>query len=90
MDKMSKLFFMGQAESVFKSKSAQTLGIDFYLSNYLASDDPVGFHRLMPEIFKPEEIIVDNLITTHFHRDHFDIGAMPKLMDNRVTKLICA
>ncbi|MBO4843794.1 MAG: MBL fold metallo-hydrolase [Bacteroidales bacterium] len=90
MEQVTKLFFMGQAGYVFKSKSAQTLGIDFYLSNYLASDDPVGFHRLMPEIFKPEEIIVDNLIATHFHRDHFDIDAMPKLMDNRVTKLICA
>ena len=84
------LFSMGQAGFIVKSQQGQTLGIDLYLSECV---EPIeghdGYHRLMPQLVKPEDLTLDVVIATHFHRDHFDVEAMPKLMANGKTILLC-
>lgn len=85
------LFWLGQAGFVIKSASGKLLGIDLYLSECVEPvEGHVGYHRLMPQIIDPAELELDVVIATHFHRDHFDIDAMPKLMANGKTKLFCA
>lgn len=85
------LFWVGQAGFIIKSATGKLLGIDLYLSECV---EPVeghdGYHRLMPQILDYDELVFDVLISTHFHRDHFDIDAMPRLMNNGHTQLYCA
>lgn len=85
------LFWLGQAGFVVKSAAGRLLGIDLYLSECV---EPVeghdGYHRLMPQLLGYDELTFDVLISTHFHRDHFDIDAMPALMANGCTQLLCA
>lgn len=85
------LFWIGQAGFIIQSCSGRLLGIDLYLSECVETvegDD--GYHRLMPQIVKPEDLKLDVLIATHYHRDHFDIDAMTGLMANGRTHLYCA
>ena len=85
------LFWVGQAGYIIKSKEGKLLGIDLYLSECVEPvEGHVGYHRLMPQIVNPEELELDVVIATHFHRDHFDIDAMPALMANGHTRLFCA
>ena len=85
------LFWLGQAGFVIKSASGKLLGIDLYLSECVEPvEGHVGYHRLMPQIVEPSELELDVIIATHFHRDHFDIDAMPQLMVNGKTHLFCA
>ena len=85
------IFSMGQAGYIIKSKSGRTLGIDLYLSECVERvEGHDGYHRLMPEIVNPSELNLDILIATHFHRDHFDIDAIPELMANGKTMLYCS
>lgn len=85
------LAWTGQAGFIAKSSTGQTLGLDLYLSECV---EPVeghdGYHRLMPQIVDPKDLELDVVIATHFHRDHFDIDAMPALMANGKTRLFCA
>ena len=85
------LFWMGQAGFIIKSAEGKLLGIDLYLSECVEPvEGHVGYHRLMPQIIDPSELNLDVAIATHFHRDHFDIDAMPQLMANGKTQLFCA
>lgn len=85
------LFWMGQAGFIIKSAEGKLLGIDLYLSECVETvEGHVGYHRLMPQIVDPAELNLDVIIATHFHRDHFDIDAMPRLMANGKTRLFCA
>ncbi len=85
------LFWVGQAGFIIKSKEGKLLGIDIYLSECVEPvEGHVGYHRLMPQILGYDELVFDVLISTHFHRDHFDIDAMPGLMANGKTQLFCA
>ena len=85
------LFWMGQAGFIIKSAEGKLLGIDLYLSECVEPvEGHVGYHRLMPQIVDPAELDLDVVIATHFHRDHFDIDAMPQLMANGKTQLFCA
>lgn len=85
------LFWVGQAGFIIKSAEGKLLGIDLYLSECVETiEGHVGFHRLMPQIIDPGEFKFDVLFATHFHRDHFDIDAMPELMSNGHTHLFCA
>lgn len=88
---VTHLFCLGQAGYILKSKQGQTLGIDLYLSECVESvEGHDGYHRLMPQIADPKNLQLDVVIATHFHRDHFDIDAIPALMKNGNTKLFCA
>lgn len=85
------IFWMGQAGFIIKSAEGKLLGIDLYLSECVEPvEGHVGYHRLMPQIVDPAELELDVVIATHFHRDHFDIDAMPLLMANGKTQLFCA
>lgn len=85
------LFSVGQAGFIIKSRKGQTLGVDLYLSDCVESvEGHDGYHRLMPQIVEPKDLNLDILIATHFHRDHFDIDAIPTLMANGHTRLFCA
>jgi len=87
----TKLFWLGQAGFVIKSSCGKLLGIDLYLSECVEPvEGHVGYHRLMPQIIAPEELELDVVIATHFHRDHFDTDAIPQLMANGKTQLFCA
>lgn len=88
---LSHIFSLGQAGYVLKSRNGQRLGIDLYLSKCVELvEGHDGFHRLMPQIVKPEDLALDVLIATHFHRDHFDVDAVPEMMANGKTVLFCA
>lgn len=85
------LFSVGQAGFVIKSCNGKTLGIDLYLSDCVEPlEGHDGYHRLMPKIVEPENLLLDVVVATHFHRDHFDIDAIPALMANGKTRLVCA
>lgn len=85
------LFWTGQAGFIIKSAEGKILGIDLYLSECVEPvEGHVGYHRLMPQILGYDELEFDVLIATHFHRDHFDIDAIPGLMTNGKTQLFCA
>ena len=87
----TELTFAGQAGFILKSRSGQTLGIDLYLSDCVERvEGHCGYHRLQPRIFVSEDLGLDFLIATHFHRDHFDIDAIPKIMASGRTFLLCA
>ena len=85
------LVFMGQAGFIIQSASGERLGIDLYLSECVEQvEGHVGYHRLMPQIVNARDLQLDVLVATHFHRDHYDIDAIPQLMDNDTTQLVCA
>lgn len=87
----TKLFNLGQAGFLLKNRQNKTLGIDLYLSDCVESvEGHDGYHRLLPKIVNPEELHLDIIIATHFHRDHFDIDAIPSLMSNSNAHLYCA
>lgn len=85
------LYWMGQAGFIIQSCSGKLLGIDLYLSECVELvEGHVGYHRLMPRIIDSTQLQLDVVVATHFHRDHFDIDAMPGLMANGKTQLYCA
>lgn len=85
------IFSIGQAGFIVKSKRGQLLGIDLYLSDCVerVEFDHIGYKRLLPKILAPEDIELDVLVCTHFHRDHYDIDSVPILMNNKKTRLYC-
>lgn len=85
------LFFLGQAGFVIKNAKGQLLAIDPYLSDCVerVESDHIGYKRLLPKILEPDEIELDILVCTHFHRDHYDVDAVPTLMNNGKTILFC-
>ena len=86
-----KLYWIGQAGFIIESQLGGKLGIDLYLSECVERvEGHVGYHRLMPKLYNPKDLNLDVIIATHFHRDHFDIDAMPELLSNGWSKLFCA
>lgn len=87
----TQLVSLGQAGFILKSQKGQTLGIDLYLSDCVERvEGHDGYHRLMPKIIEAQDLQLDVIIATHFHRDHFDVDAMTDLMLNKNTHLLCA
>lgn len=86
------LAYVGQAGFIVISASGEILGIDLYLSDCVeqVENDSIGFKRQLPKILSPDEIQFDCLITTHFHRDHYDVDSIPIMMKNKKTHLIAA
>ena len=85
------IFSLGQAGFLIKNKKGQLLAIDPYLSDCVERVEPdhVGYKRLLPKILNDKELVLDVLICTHFHRDHYDMDAVPNLMANDKTFLLC-
>ena len=85
------LFSVGQAGFIIKSAGGQLLAVDLYLSDCVERvEGNAGFKRLLPKILFPADLQFDAVVATHFHRDHFDIDAVPSLMSNEKTKLFAA
>lgn len=85
------LFSTGQAGYIIKSTNGQLLAIDLYLSECVERvEGNVGFKRLLPKILSPSELKFDVVITTHGHKDHFDIDSVPEMMSNLKTKLFAS
>lgn len=90
MDRV-QLLATGQAGYIIQSSSGKRLGIDLYLSHCVEREEGhIGFKRLLPQLFKPEELNLDIIIATHPHYDHFDMDVMPELMQNNKTKLFAS
>lgn len=84
------IFFAGQAGFLIKNKESRLLAVDLYLSDAVEKlEGHQGYKRLMPKLLSAEELIIDFLIATHPHFDHFDVDSMKKLTDNGVS-LLCA
>lgn len=84
----SGIYFTGQAGFLFRSRAGTTLAVDLYLSDCVERFD--NMKRLSPKVVRPDDLILDYVIATHWHLDHFDIDSMPFLMNNRRTKLLAA
>ena len=85
------LFSVGQAGFIIKSAGGQLLGIDLYLSECVQRvEGHDGFKRLLPKLLGLEDLTFDVLVTTHPHFDHFDMDAVPQLMDGGKTKLFAS
>lgn len=85
------LFYAGQAGFIVKSASGETLAIDLYLSDCGERiEGHIGFKRLFPSILSPKDMVLDYIVATHFHFDHFDIESIPIMMSNNRTRLFAA
>lgn len=85
------LFSLGQAGFILKNNQGNLLGIDLYLSDCVERvEGHDGYKRLQPSLIDPKELVLDVLICTHWHRDHYDIDAIPSLMKDKKTHLFCA
>lgn len=88
LDGKTSFVFVNQAGFLMRSKTGTMIGLDLYLTDCVERFD--GFKRLAPKVLQPNDLNLDYVIASHWHLDHFDIDAMPLLMANGKTKLICA
>ncbi len=79
------VIFMGQAGFILKDSQNKLYSIDVYFSD--CCEREFGFKRLIPKLLDPKELVFDYILVTHGHYDHFDVDAMPTLMDNDKTTL---
>lgn len=84
----TRITYLGQAGYILESEAGTKIGIDLYLSDCVERED--GLKRLMPHIVSAEDLDLDYVIATHSHHDHFDIDAMPTLMNHEKTVLLTA
>lgn len=83
------LFFLGQAGFIIKNRRGKLFAIDPYLSDCVERvENSSGFKRLLPKILIPDELDFDILLCTHFHRDHYDVDSVPKMI-KKDTTLFC-
>lgn len=75
------VFWAGQGGYIFKTADNSLIGLDLYLSN--ACERVVGFKRLSPALFEPEELSFDVMAVSHSHPDHFDADSLPKLVGDK-------
>lgn len=87
-NKSVSITFAGQAGFIFENKNGYKVGADLYLSD--CCERYFGFKRLMPFLYNPLELELDLLVATHAHYDHFDPDAVPLIMSNHRTHLLCA
>jgi L-ascorbate 6-phosphate lactonase len=82
------VFWLGQAGFIFKTSENYLIAVDIYLSD--CCDRYFGFKRMIAKLLQPYDLTFDLLLSSHAHYDHFDIDAVPMLMDNGITQLIAA
>ncbi len=76
------IVWLGQAGFLIKTPSGKTIMIDPYLTDYTRKsigDD--GFIRMAAPLFLPGELHADYLLSSHHHADHWDLDALPRLME---------
>ena len=89
------IFWFGQAGFLFKTASGRTVAIDPYFTDYVLHAEKLpGFKRLSPPPCAADEIVIDTLLISHEHGDHFDQEAIETLMANGKTQVytntVCA
>ena len=82
------VFFLGQAGFLLITADGRLVAIDPYLSN--CCERYFGFKRLMPKILEPDDLVLDTLLISHAHYDHFDPDSVPVLMSNGRTQMVAA
>lgn len=85
---METLQYCGQAGFILRSVGGQSLGIDLYLSDCVERYD--GYKRFTPAPVCVNKLQLDFLLASHAHYDHFDIDAIPVLMQQKHLKLFAS
>ena len=87
-----RLWSLGQAGYLLKSRGGELLGVDLYLSDCVEADEPdhLGHHRLQAHLLRPAELTLDTLVATHAHYDHFDPDSVPGLLSAGKTLLVAS
>ena len=81
------LYWLGGVAYIIKT-SDMTIGLDLYLSDSCRNERD-DFKRLVPAPVLAEELELDFLIATHEHNDHFDIGSIDGIINDKTkTRLI--
>jgi L-ascorbate 6-phosphate lactonase len=85
------IIWIGQAGFLLKTPGSKIIAIDPYLTDYvyklLNKDYGYGFKRMTASVFKPGEIVIDYLFSSHEHGDHLDVDAIFELLNNNRTTL---
>lgn len=76
------IVWLGQAGFLLKTPSGKTIMIDPCLTDYTyRSLGDEGFIRMTVPLFLPGELHADYLFSSHHHADHWDLGALPRLLE---------
>src|SRR4030043_1066426 len=85
------IIWVGQAGFLLKTHSDKVIAIDPYLTDYVYrlfhKEYGYGFKRMTASVFKPGEIEIDYLFSSHEHGDHLDGDAIFELLNNNRTML---
>jgi len=85
------IIWLGQAGFLLKMHSDKVIAIDPYLTDYVYrlfhKEYGYGFKRMTASVFKPGEIEIDYLFSSHEHGDHLDGDAIFELLNNNRTVL---
>lgn len=73
-------WWLGGSGFVFKTPAGAQVYVDPYLSDFVNS--LFGMARAFPAPLQPEEARPDVIISTHWHEDHLDPGAIPTIARN--------
>lgn len=76
-------WWLGGSGFVFKTPAGTQIYIDPYLSNIV--EGIFGSRRGFPAPIEPERVRGDAIISTHWHEDHLDPGAIPVIARNSPT-----
>ena len=77
--------WLGQAGFLIKTPNNEKIIIDPYLSNCCQEGN--SFKRVYPSIIYADKLLVDLIIISHEHHDHFDIDSIPLMLSNDNTML---
>ena len=83
-----QLFWLGQAGFLLKTASGRAIAIDPYFSDHVMRTlNNIGFKRMTPPPCAADDIVLDVLLISHEHGDHFDTDAIGDMMKNGKTQL---
>lgn len=82
-----RAWWLGGTGFIFKTPDGTTIYIDPYLSNVVSKI--FGVERGFPAPIEAEDARPDLVISTHWHEDHLDPGALPVIAKNSDTVFMC-
>ncbi len=82
-------WWLGGSGFIFKTPAGTQIYIDPYLSSSAEAIFGLGNRRGFPSPIRAEDVRADALISTHWHEDHLDPGAVPVIAQHsRATRFI--